>query len=895
MKSLSIFLGLDGDKTVAHCSNCDPGTHAGVLLAGPEKFVNFIELHLGLQRPQIHAMDRILKLKALLAELPESQIPFEASWKTDSLGLSRRILELWDSWRMSGWNPSVNNSNLPRRMQELLRIETQLNAAGAGLPDRINAIFEELPGSSLPDASVELINDLKFFPELFKQLIRHLPSNILITEKPATPKAKSGTDLSVLQRSFSKEDKSLTLQGDNSLLILHFPDDMAAANAIHAMQEIGKWKPLIVNQDHGLLHGLKLSAKRPVGYWQPASGTGEISQLFFLATAMFRSPADPRQVLAFLNAPASPFSRTLARELAGLFAEKPGFDHPEWQSAIDTHIEKIKDLPQPIVKTKAINFWLQNKKKLGPVSFDVEFLKDVYSKLEKWSLQRAATDKKSSVQLANLSVLCQRLNFTLTQEDRLISPGRLERLQSQIFLEAPSVITEAQCGSENVVNEPGAVWTASQDILWMNASWRESKTCLSMHWYKEEKDYFLNQGWEVQDEAFEAKIYAHGLKRMILSAKERLVIVVPERINGVNVIAPFCLEELKCKINMEVITKSYQSGMASMPWDSDVILLAKATSISLPKAVTYLNIPKGTGSIEEESFTSLENMLQHPATWYFRYKLKLRHYASVDIPEARQLRGNIADGVIRKLFTSENQNTPGWNDEDRFQKLIRSTLNNILAEEGFPFLEVRERQMLSAYTEQLVKSVISLREFVVSNKFSIVGSQVALTGKIGEQAFKGWADLILNKENRDYIFDLKWSDAVNTYREKIVTGRDLQLAVYRQLAPNSIASGYILVNKAKVLTRDEPATSNIFNSEKIAADEAVDFHTTIQQVQKGLAYRLHEIQSGKLELGYATDTSDLDYVKSQDREGLYSLAQDDDGHKETPWDADYDLLFGNIK
>ncbi len=105
MKSLSILFGLDGDGTVAHETNCRPGAHAGVLLAGREKFVSFLELHLGLQRPHVHAMDRVLKLKALLAELPNSKLPFKNSWNTDSIGVSRRIIELWDSWRMSGWNP----------------------------------------------------------------------------------------------------------------------------------------------------------------------------------------------------------------------------------------------------------------------------------------------------------------------------------------------------------------------------------------------------------------------------------------------------------------------------------------------------------------------------------------------------------------------------------------------------------------------------------------------------------------------------------------------------------------------------------------------------------------------------------------------------------------------
>jgi hypothetical protein len=152
MKPLSIYLGLDADRTVAHETNCNPGAHTGVLLAGPDKFVSFLELHLGLQRPQIHRMDRILKLNALLAELPQKQIPFNASWKTDSLGVSRRILELWDSWRMSGWNPEVNNRKLPLRMQEILSIEEQVQSAGAGLPDRIHAILKELNESTLPDA-----------------------------------------------------------------------------------------------------------------------------------------------------------------------------------------------------------------------------------------------------------------------------------------------------------------------------------------------------------------------------------------------------------------------------------------------------------------------------------------------------------------------------------------------------------------------------------------------------------------------------------------------------------------------------------------------------------------------------------------------------------------------
>ncbi|RYF92496.1 MAG: hypothetical protein EOO02_24920, partial [Chitinophagaceae bacterium] len=325
-----------------------------------------------------------------------------------------------------------------------------------------------------------------------------------------------------------------------------------------------------------------------------------------------------------------------------------------------------------------------------------------------------------------------------------------------------------------------------------------------MHWYQVEKDYFNKQGWQVQDEAFEATIAAHGLKRMMLSARERLVIIAPTRINGANVMAPFFLEEFRCKFNLDRVMMTYSSGMSTLPWQPDVSLLKQASTISLPQPADYLKVPKGAGPREEESFTSLENLLQHPAIWYFKYKLRLRHYDSVDIPRVGQLRGNIADSVIRQLFTAENQKTTAWKKVDKFELLTRSTLQEVLLQEGFPFLEVREKQMLAAYTEQLVKSVICLREFVISNKFSIVGSQIELTGKIGDQAFKGWADLILTKEKRNYIFDLKWSGYLKRFREKIEAGRDLQLAVYRQLDSNAIAAGYILINNAKVLMRDEP-------------------------------------------------------------------------------------------
>ena len=488
MQQLDIYFGLSGDSPVIHTYTTTPGNYAGKLVVGPIRFLELLELHLGLAGVFPGKIERVLLLKERLALLIKKEFIFHTSFHNDPLGVSKRLLTLWDTWQMSGWD-LTEAKDLPRRMRLLLALSETFKNIGPGLHDRIKQVAEACNNRPLPPMTLHLIDQLKFHPYAYQQLVKMLGKYVKVVNEDFVPSAATGSDLNNLQLALQgKTVKKLT--NDGSLHIIYFPGDIQAANAIFAIQQADKWNPVVVNTDNSLLNGLHLSKNHPVCSWEIGAGNGQVSQLFFLATSMFKRPVDTAQVMAFLSAPVSPFSKKLGRELKNIFAGKPGFGNVEWNESINNYLLAITDEKTEKAKRDHISFWLQNKNHLGETAYEVTLLNEIFSKLSKWAKQSAQLEyyQNYAGQLQNLSILSEQLNLLLKDEGDEIVPAKFERLQAELFSDVPSNIAEAQVGCADKVNLPSAVWTTTKDILWMNAIRNEVGSYLSKFWYQEEKE-----------------------------------------------------------------------------------------------------------------------------------------------------------------------------------------------------------------------------------------------------------------------------------------------------------------------------------------------------------------------------------------------------------------------
>jgi hypothetical protein len=397
-----------------------------------------------------------------------------------------------------------------------------------------------------------------------------------------------------------------SFKNDGTLNILYFPCDLDAANAVFAIQQNGGWHPLIVNTDNSLLNGLYHSHDRPVCEWQTAAGNAQVSQLFFLATAMFLKPVNTSQILGFLSSPFTSFSKALASGLMESFAKKPGIGNEEWEEKLKTYLDSIKGSYRERAITRGINFWLRNPRCLHE-PFEISFLTEIYQTLETWALnipEEAGSKGSYQEQLINLGSLCQHLIGALKNEGEYTSQAKFERLQSQVFRDVPSLIREAEARSCDLVTNPGAVWAKAKEILWMNATRVEGPESLSKYWYQEEKDFFTVQGLPLPDESHAYSNYSKGVTRMVLLASKRLVIAVPAKVNGTVSEKPYCLDEWNQLISLKPVTTNVTGLLDYIPWKPEIGLTSTHRAISLPKQADILEVPKGEYKRETESRTT---------------------------------------------------------------------------------------------------------------------------------------------------------------------------------------------------------------------------------------------------------------------------------------------------
>ena len=905
IENYHLFLGLHGDAPVYNINTAQPGHYAGMLTVGPKRLVQFLQLHLGLGGKNSNRQQRLLNLKKRLDLVcNDADFLYKNAYHHDPLGVAERLLNLWESWRMSGWTVTEDASH-PPRMQLLYRYRSIFYEAGSGMAEQVEEIIAAVARGEarLPPMRITMADDPKSFPYLLGSLLKAVSARTTIEGLTCTPSAAPASDLGKLQLMLAglktKEDAG-PLTNDGSVQLMYFPDDIHAATAVYSMMQKNAWKPLVINEDNGLLNGLALSHGKPVCDWQSTGGNGQILQLFFLATALFKRPLQSLQLQSFLSSPYLPFSRGLARNLLYAFCEKPGINNSKWNQVIEDYLSSLKGKEGEKKKKKAVSFWLQNDRHLGEHHYDTALLVELYEELNRWAGSRAgieAADQLVAPQFTQLISICNELLACLQDAGPTIPPAKFERLQVRLFRHTTFSIAEAEEGCYDTVDSPGSVWMPADEIIWMNAIRKEDTAIISKYWYNAEKEYFISRGLPVPDESSAYKAYLAGISRMVLSACKRLVLVIPARYHGAEAWEPYCIQEWSQLIDCKKVSVKIDGLMSTVPWTSSTILLQAYPEIRLPQPKEYFRIPEKLYARDTESYTSLEKLLQHPVQWFFHYILKLKHTAGLQVPGSEQLMGLLADTMVQRLFTDTNAKEPWWREDTAFTTRVFKELDAVLATEGIPLLERVNKRQLLEFKKLLARNTGCLKKLITDNMFVIAGTQVQVAGTFCGQAFSGPIDLLLRKNKTAVIIDLKWARSSKAYERRLKEGRDLQLVIYRALSPGAINAGYFLLNSGRLLLREEQEKNALKGNivKMVAPDEGVTTSGVEEAAANGFKFRMKEISTGKLEAGYhlPMEAMNLEYFMKQATKNLYPLAEKD-GCKQPPYDNNLIVITGDI-
>jgi RecB family exonuclease len=257
----------------------------------------------------------------------------------------------------------------------------------------------------------------------------------------------------------------------------------------------------------------------------------------------------------------------------------------------------------------------------------------------------------------------------------------------------------------------------------------------------------------------------------------------------------------------------------------------RAPTRSLPQPFDTAHAPAPLGLRDEESASSLEQLLGCSLAYVLRYRGKLRpRLAAAPTEPSPLLYGNVAHHVIALVFASG-----ALSPDDaavRADALLETELPRIAETLLLPDHQAERASVRRA----IVESARLVASLIARSGARLRGLEVVLAGRVGAATVAGRADLVL--EAPDHVIDFKWG--TSSYRDQLRAGTAVQLAIYASLLPAGAGAGFLAVRDQRVLA----ARGSAIPMGAEHGDHGID--ATLVGIKAALDCRIGELAAGRL-------------------------------------------------
>ena len=812
---------------------------------------------------------------------------FYHSFVTDSAGASRKILAWRDTLVTVGWNikeykggsaklamfRDLEPESMPRGEADYWYLLLSKSRAGEALSKGVNIVVTA--------------SQSELCPHIAKILELQQQNGVMVEYRPMERPVAEGT-LGLVQRAIYDEAtaKISPLSEDDTLEYINF-DTEDDALAYVALLPVDDDVVFHCTMPKRFDNTLKMLGKPTVGSMLDA-GSPQVVQLFMLGNGLFEYPLNMKRIIEWLNTPLNPMDNALRRELSYALISSGGIDNKEWNDVKSKFLSRKDDVASHYDKYLPL-----------PVDgkIDVERVKAFNDELRKWASSCIHSMKSNSdiilEQLMAINNYCSTLITMLEQAPESFDFLDLQLWCRNIAQPASYKQYEAEVGCHNIITSMGDIHDIAERVVWFPAcdarSYAYPFDMLNDSEYAELK----NDGVLLYKRDHHAFMQQSEMLRMLLNTK-RLTIIEAEKSNGEKTQRhPLVLQlEERIKGGFKNITKRVsipeeffvmeqqvdnREGDAMMvQLDEDVVLKERYECAT----------DKDSGA---ESYSSLEQLIQHPFTYVCQRKAKLKDREMPSAQDCNRTLGNVAHLIIEKVFADGrdvNEATAYYkaNYDAIFEEAVRETGLLLLSKENALSLRKLKRDMLEALRK--------LTKFIRRNNLSVVSCEYVFNDVPWNDAGEGVMldsriDMLLNDSSGGkVIFDFKYSSS-SRRRCEIEENRALQLALYRYLVQQQFGKdtrvriAYILLPDVDILTADDfdearpisvkPDRSGI----DIMAEAARSYIFRWKQLKEGRIERVEDCVKGSGEYGvesglfplktygktYETDSFNPDYSK----------------------------------
>lgn len=770
--------------------------------------------------------------------------------------MAAKLLKWRDSLIMAGWNRECDCKN--SKLSVLAQIEKEFSsfsqadtwveiqeilASGVDISDSVSEIFVDCNKEEIPYIILKTIESLE---------------NVKVT--------------------YSQVSEDVSLK-DKDVMIVEFEDVNDAYEWISQVDGIDN-DTAVINRDNVLLNHVLYTWNKPLLNSSLHDTNPQLLQLFKLGMSIFSRPLNVGNVLSYLQLPTSPVPSELRYKLSKLLLDRGGFGDGEWDKIIDEYKYFDENGKEKTKKTKEKKEFLEPVTKDYTQGIEKSDLNNYISLIQSWIRGNKSVKEFSSAIASQYYELESYFSSLRTALDSIseekISSAELEKLVLQIYRSMSTSMHVAQKGAFNVVDNIQKVVTLPKTLIWLDCHEEEVENNPYDFLSTADKEYLRDKGVKIPD--FASHLYAqHLVRAQKLSGVEK-IILCKSAYNGITRLGEHSLiAEMKI-LGKPVVDRNAVFQVETQTKEKQVEEFAPAY---------YVEIGEQKYIPREESYTSIEKLVQQPFNYVTEYVAKLYEIGAGEIADISTTKGNVAHYFFEKYISEYCQEDYKVHDFKKWREKL-SNVEDALIEESIDavglVLRLPENTIeLNKFKNELKESILSLIDIMEHLHLSPVACELSIPNEceelelINNVKFGAKIDFLLINADRNYvIFDFKWSTSPKRYEELIKESKDMQLLLYKWAIEKYkkktvTAVGYYLMAQAKLVTSDYDDVNNgklLINKVNRESNE-----DRLEQIKKSIAFRLKELENGNIEESELLDILKISdgYYSNEEELNLYPL------------------------
>ena len=799
----------------------------GLKVCGSMELLSELELRAGIVSQDLSESEQLIAFHEALSKNIEGTI-FEESFKTDEIGVARQLMAWSDSLLMEGWNPDENVES--EKLKALAIIVKSL--VGKHISQRWHDITGYLKDHIIfQKEDIIEVHTEELIPTVIKAALEQLSKQATVTY--FKPEGEMPKDLSVY----------------------HFKTKTEAYRWYLSQPDAIKDVNVTISSDNCILNDMAIAMGKPVVNSTAIDSNPQLLQLFKLGVSLFSRPLNVNNLLSYLQVPGNPLGG-LSFKLARLLADEGGIGE-EWQKLINEY--DFTDENGKDKRKEKMIFIEMIQKEYATDRIPVEDIRNYINKLANWcnlQLQSDIVNDERKEQLVLLAAFCKSLQEILPAEGYVSS----ETLNTQVDgIYRPQSFThmKAQKDSPDTISSIVQLVDNIDKVCWLGCVGGSIQSYPFDFLNTSERSMLQQKNILIPNKS-DYYTMLHNLEMDALKQVCQLVLVTWEFDGNVRQEEHPLVAELKHQygIKWEEHVRSNEIPNLSSK-DGKIVNLDPQASYQLSDKLAELKR-------ENESYSSINLLIQHPFDYTMQYLLKLKEPKVGQLPDLDTTKGYVSHRFVEMLVKRYRERLT-----EEYQKLdtttIRQLINEAIMQKGAILLlpEYKlERQQFEIVLQESVSALVGVIQKLSLKPLDCEVELNVTLPVIG--AFNAKIDMLLKNANDEYvIFDMKWSES-NSYKERLEQNKAMQLVLYKQAVQkyygaNVAGVAYYLFPKMILFTSDFPEADHIrfvkVNTD--AKNRSLDM-----ELQNSYKYRRSELDRGFIEESELEEIASLAYANA---------------------------------